>query len=426
MHRKRARRLALLAVVVMSLAGPALSAQALAPGIDAFGRYWAREDLPIAEGVVQNRGWMWGPEAFTAVMEEPYDGGTRLVQYFDKSRMERTYPDAAPNDPWYVTNGRLSAELVTGLIQVGEGFGDERDFLQVEPAQVNVAGDPFVGNGPTYATFESFINEPAAANGATLTTRIDANGNTWDDPSLAGYGVTAAYLLDQNGLRHQVASPFWQFMNATGIIYENGAYVEGNLMPVNAFYATGFPMTEAYWADVTVGGQTKPVLIQVFERRVLTYTPSNDPEWRVEMGNVGQHYYRWRYNTDIPSEPAPVSLGEYDNAGPASLGEWPAQALNGQGEVLIANQSPYDMTIFLDGPVAETMSIPACVDCVVYDSPAQFEGCRNDTPVDTVTLPPGNYRVEITWAGEALPAAGHWTIVPDAFYGSCWYVTSSE
>jgi hypothetical protein len=29
--------------------------------------------------------------------------------------------------------------------------------------------------------------------------------------------------------------------------------------------------------------------------RVLTYTPSNPVAFRVEMGNVGQHYFAWRY-----------------------------------------------------------------------------------------------------------------------------------
>ena len=49
--------------------------------------------------------------------------------------------------------------------------------------------------------------------------------------------------------------------------------------------------------DGTVSANFEPtdVLVQAFERRVLTYTPDNAPEWRVEMGNVGQHYYQWRY-----------------------------------------------------------------------------------------------------------------------------------
>ena len=46
---------------------------------------------------------------------------------------------------------------------------------------------------------------------------------------------------------------------------------------------------------MVVGGVEHDVLIQCFERRCLTYTPDNVTEWQVEMGNVGQHYYRWRY-----------------------------------------------------------------------------------------------------------------------------------
>ena len=37
------------------------------------------------------------------------------------------------------------------------------------------------------------------------------------------------------------------------------------------------------------------VLVQAFERRIVTYTPDNPPGWQVEMGNVGQHYHGWRY-----------------------------------------------------------------------------------------------------------------------------------
>ncbi len=44
-----------------------------------------------------------------------------------------------------------------------------------------------------------------------------------------------------------------------------------------------------------MAGVERPVLFQVFERRVLTYNPANEPAFRVEMGNVGQHYYQWRY-----------------------------------------------------------------------------------------------------------------------------------
>ncbi len=63
----------------------------------------------------------------------------------------------------------------------------------------------------------------------------------------------------------------------------------------NPYFATGLPITEAYWVRIKVAGTVKPVLLQCFERRCLTYTPDNPSGWQVEQGNVGQHYYQWRY-----------------------------------------------------------------------------------------------------------------------------------
>jgi hypothetical protein len=57
----------------------------------------------------------------------------------------------------------------------------------------------------------------------------------------------------------------------------------------------GYPVTEAYWTKQTVGGKTYDVLVQAFQRQVLTYTPDNAPPWRVQFGNVALHYYTWRY-----------------------------------------------------------------------------------------------------------------------------------
>jgi LPXTG-site transpeptidase (sortase) family protein len=67
---------------------------------------------------------------------------------------------------------------------------------------------------------------------------------------------------------------------------------------VDWVYALGYPITEPFWVKARVGGQDKDVLIQAFERRVLSYTPSNAAGWQVEMGNVGRHYDDWRYHGD--------------------------------------------------------------------------------------------------------------------------------
>src|SRR5690606_27562213 len=97
---------------------------------------------------------------------------------------------------------------------------------------------------------------------------------------------------------HRVASVFWEFMLSEGLVYEGDEKTNAKLF-VNPFYATGFPVTEAYWTTVEVGGTPQEVLVQAFERRVLTFTPANSPEWQVEAGNVGRHYYEWRYGEHL-------------------------------------------------------------------------------------------------------------------------------
>jgi hypothetical protein len=114
-----------------------------------------------------------------------------------------------------------------------------------------------------------------------------------DNLTLANYNVVGGYYIPDT--KHTIAKPFWDFLNnGQQKIYQDGILAVGTLF--NPWYeAPGLPITEAYWARVKVGGQVKDVLIQAFERRVLTYTPSNPPAYQVEWGNIGQHYYKWRY-----------------------------------------------------------------------------------------------------------------------------------
>src|SRR5690606_668833 len=126
-------------------------------------------------------------------------------------------------------------------------------------------GDPDDPEGPQYRTLTGQLNAPALPDGATITQRLDRDGNVTEDPALAAYGVTAAEHVQVPGIDHQVASPFWAFMNSSGLVYENGGYLEAELF-LNPFYATGYPITEAYWAEVKVAGTYQEVLLQCFER----------------------------------------------------------------------------------------------------------------------------------------------------------------
>ncbi len=311
--RPRLWRRRVVALVACALIGltvvTVIRTHAAEPATAAFQRTWERTDEPVDSGLV-SRTWMWGDGAFTGALEEPYmegSNGVRTVQYFDKSRMEDNSSRATA--PWDVTNGLLVIEMVTGNLQVGDG-----SFEQRAPAGGNVAGDQDDSTGVTYQTLAGLLNAPARPNGSVITVRIDQSGRVTDDPSTAGYGVTSAYRVTMPGIDHQVASPFWAFMNSSGTVYENGNHLTAPLF-VNPFYATGLPITEAYWAKVKVAATYQDVLLQCFERRRLTYTPGNEPGWQVEAGNVGQHYYLWRYG-QLPQDDgtAPPDGTEAPNA----------------------------------------------------------------------------------------------------------------
>ncbi|HBY45718.1 MAG TPA: hypothetical protein DEG70_05630, partial [Chloroflexi bacterium] len=156
-------------IIMLQIPGGGSEAQAAASELAPFQRVWSRTDEPIAAGKVA-RTWMWGPAAVSDLSYEPYvesPGGQRIVQYFDKSRMEITQPGAPDDGLWYVTNGLLVVELVSGRRQIGDAASELRT-----PANVNVAGDPDDTSGPTYASFGSLLDAQPAASGSFLTRRL--------------------------------------------------------------------------------------------------------------------------------------------------------------------------------------------------------------------------------------------------------------
>lgn len=154
-----------LAAVVLMVTGFA-RVSADAPANPAFSRTWERTDGPVADRVV-DRTWMWGPDAFTGLLYEDYTkspNGRRIVQYFDKSRMEITEPDAVDDGVWYVSNGLLVIEMVEGFIQLGDTERDDSPSA----AEVNIAGD--AGQRPTYADIARFglRDQPAREEGTVI------------------------------------------------------------------------------------------------------------------------------------------------------------------------------------------------------------------------------------------------------------------
>lgn len=285
---------------------------AAAPGFadPAFANTWNRLDKPVEARPGVGRGYTWGPLAPGSAQTflEPYNGGQRKVQYFDKARMEINNPNGDPNNLFYVTTGLLVKELVTGQRQDGDN-----QFTQLVPSQVQVAGDSNEAGGnqiaPTYASFQGVVtvngtvNGQPASIGSRLTLQLDRAGQVSSTLNPPENRIITAY---DSVTRHNIPDVFVDFGKQTGLIWNGSQFSTGPVFFDNSLYVLGRPITEAYWTKTVVKGVAQAVLVQLFERRVLTYTPANPAGFKVEMGNVGQHYYRWRYvENNQPAPPDP-------------------------------------------------------------------------------------------------------------------------
>jgi hypothetical protein len=284
----------LLALLPLMVAQLALAAEPKA----AFTRVWERYDRPVTEGR-SDRSWAWGPGQATDVLYEEFSreqgSSYRAVQYWDKGRMELTDPNVDPNHPWFVTSGLLPVELMFNRRQTGlnehvvprlpSGFG-------VAESYVAAIGDPL--SFPAYPDLQPLYENPGTISAAELGKPVTVLFNP--DLTISAYTAYAsdpATFLVQGLNNHGVPRAFMDFMNQQGVVFADGRYSRQRVF--DPLFIFGLPVTPAAWVTTRIGGNEKTVLFQVFERRVLTYSPTNAPAFRVEMGNVGQHYYKWRY-----------------------------------------------------------------------------------------------------------------------------------
>ncbi|MGI8687114.1 MAG: hypothetical protein ACR2M3_00905 [Thermomicrobiales bacterium] len=224
----------------------------------------------------------WGPlaNATDGITEEYLYSGTnktRLVQYFDKGRMERY--DGVTNTPEVrVTNGLLATEMVKGQIQIADD-----QFMPQPPPDIAIAGDPG-GSAATYADLSTKavgLLAPAASKiGQVSNDTIQPSGDL-GNVALPPIPQTTITVFD-GATKHNVPGAFAQYRDRAGLS------------------SIGYAISEPFHATVKVAGASSFVMIQVFERRVLTYTDTNPDPYKVEMGNIGQHYYHWRYASSAP------------------------------------------------------------------------------------------------------------------------------
>jgi len=172
----------------------------------------------------------------------------------------------------------LANELITGKLQVGDAT-----FQQLSPAAIPIAGDPNK-LGPTYAqlgtTAASLLAPATAKIGGFVTTIVGADGAVSDGGGFAGISLSPAISAYDSTTQHNVLGVFADFRSKVGLA------------------SVGLATSEPFRTTVMIAGTPQSIIAQVFERRVLTYNNNNADPFKVEFGNIGQHYYTWRYVTN--------------------------------------------------------------------------------------------------------------------------------
>lgn len=275
-----------------------------------FDQAWNMSDKTVTTG--RQRTWLWGPAPFTSGLAEGYFNNERdnmrLVQYYDKGRMEAS---SDGKGGYTITAGKIGRELVTGQVDLGQGR-----TANYGPAQVPIVGGVSDKQAPTYADVGvEAVNRTLDYKGLPVAWRLERGGKIvpFTPPvavSLTDYDVVAG---------HNIADVFAQWLGANGFsdplgiaggLAQRTQYAqlaprgrsegaeESKVTTAPDFFGPGRPLSDPFWVIVTIDGAPKTILVQVFERWTLTYTPDNPAGWQIELANVGRHYYEWRYEQE--------------------------------------------------------------------------------------------------------------------------------
>jgi Melibiase len=256
----------------------------------AFYTLWQKGDLATVQGIVK-RDWLWGQKLSSRV--EPSNAsktGERISEYYDKGKLEINDPSVDRANPFFVSSALLAKELISGNYAVDVGQYQYK----------NPPFTPFAGDGSlTYAamrrisTVDEGENTAPDRTGQPVSAFIDRDGNV-TDRGVQMPGVQLARYIPTTG--HNIANVFVEHFRQ---------------VPYEWQFLTGLPISEPYYTEININGKMTLALVQIFERRILTYVPDNEPAYRVQHANVGIHYYNWRYSGSS-TQPRPEILPNSD------------------------------------------------------------------------------------------------------------------
>ena len=251
----------------------------------AFQATWTNQSAAVAQVD------LWGSEPLVWRIEPYADApdGRRVVQYFDRGRMELAPAPGDSGQPT-VTEGLLAQEMTTGQIQLGDHLTAPQT-----PATTPIDDGTADSRVPTFAALAAVVGQRTT--------------------SLVGTGVLTIPWIDSRGTPTVGPAPVAlraaDFEVATGHNLPDVTVAFFGTRPFGSadwIAAMGYPISEPYWAIIRRNDVALPSLIQVFQRRFLIYTPSLPTDQRFTVTNIGRDYYRWRYGTDPPRQwPNPLA-----------------------------------------------------------------------------------------------------------------------
>jgi lipoprotein-anchoring transpeptidase ErfK/SrfK len=171
---------------------------------------------------------------------------TVTSQYFEKARIE-DHSRAGVQGPWAIMYGRLTAELI-----------EQRSTSAVNSSNVTYAGLALLGDP---------AGRQPAPEGFTQGTLSGPDGTFIPvDPQL---GYATGYTVPRG---------FWDYMN------------RADIFPGGWLHDLGLPMTPPFQAQVFKNGEQRSIVMQAFERNILSYDALNPAEWQIEKANTGTDY----------------------------------------------------------------------------------------------------------------------------------------
>src|SRR2546423_14878287 len=89
--------------------------------------------------------------------------------------------------------------------------------------------------------------------GQPVTATINHSGTVGNDPGMTSMTGTKIAYFDSI-TKHNIPGVFWDFLNSKGPVIVNGQQSIAQLSDP-WFYASGRPISEAYWTKATIAGK---------------------------------------------------------------------------------------------------------------------------------------------------------------------------